>query len=119
MFGLDQLEEILIRSDVVVLTLPLTDKTRHLMDEGKLRKMKQGTILVNIARGAVVDAEALIDVLPKLGGAVLDVFEEEPLGKENVLWDMENVIITPHNSFVGDGNRTRLNRLIIENLVRR
>lgn len=119
MFGLDQLEEILIRSDVVVLTLPLTDKTRHLMDEGKLRKMKQGTILVNIARGAVMDAEALIDVLPKLGGAVLDVFEEEPLGKENVLWDMENVIITPHNSFVGDGNRTRLNRLIIENLVRR
>ena len=61
---------------------------------------------------------ALIESLPNIGGAVLDVFEEEPLPLNSPLWDMENVIITPHNSFVGDGNRNRLNNMIISNLNR-
>lgn len=115
-FGLDRLEEILTESDIVVLTLPLTDQTRHLIDGEKLKKMKLGAILVNIARGAIVDTEALIQVLPNLGGVILDVFEEEPLEEESILWDMENVIVTPHNSFVGDGNRKRLNEVILGNL---
>ena len=115
-FGLDRLEEILTESDIVVLTLPLTDQTRHLIDGEKLKKMKLAAILVNIARGAIVDTEALIQVLPNLGGVILDVFEEEPLEEESILWDMENVIVTPHNSFVGDGNRKRLNEVILGNL---
>ena len=80
--------------------------------------MKKESVLVNIARGAVVDSTALIEALDnkKLGGAVLDVFEEEPLGNENRLWSMENVIVTPHNSFVGDGNRERLERIIFINM---
>lgn len=118
MLGLDKLEDVLMESDIVVLTLPLTEETRHLMNEAKLKQMKSGTVLVNIARGAIVDTDALIDALPNLGGAVLDVFEEEPLSEECPLWDMENVIVTPHNSFVGDGNGKRLMRVIFENLRR-
>lgn len=116
MFGLDRLEEILTESDIVVLTLPLTDQTRHLIDEVKLKKMKRGAILVNIARGTIVDTDALIGALPNLGGAVLDVFEEEPLRWGSSLWDMPKVFITPHNSFIGDGNRERLSKLILTNI---
>ena len=100
-----------------MLTLPLTDETRHLIDGDVFEKMKHGAVLVNIARGAVVDTAALTEALKtKLFGAVLDVFEEEPLSEDSPLWEMENVIVTPHNSFVGDGNADRLFRLISENL---
>lgn len=116
MFGLVKLEDVLTKSDIVVLTLPLTEETRHLMNEAKLKQMKSGAVLVNIARGAIVDPDALIDALPNLGGAVLDVFEEEPLSEERPLWNMENVIVTPHNSFVGDGNGKRLADNILKNL---
>lgn len=117
MLPLELLNPVLEKSDVVVLTLPLTDETRHLMNADRFAKMKQGSVLVNIARGAVVDTEALLDALnDKLSGAVLDVFEEEPLSEDSPLWDMENVILTPHNSFVGDGNGERIDRLILENL---
>lgn len=116
MVSLEDFETVLNRSDVVVLALPLTDKTRHLMNESKLRGLKQGVVLINIARGAVLDTEAFINILPDLGGAVLDVFEEEPLPEDSPLWGMDNVVITPHNSFVGEGNRERLQRVVIENI---
>ncbi len=119
MLPLELLNPVLEKSDVVVLTLPLTDETRHLMNADRFARMKQGSVLVNIARGAVVDTEALLDALnDKLSGAVLDVFEEEPLSEDSPLWDMENVILTPHNSFVGDGNAARLTRVILENLTK-
>lgn len=115
--GMEELEQVLPTADVLVLAVPLTEETRHLMNERRLVLMKEGAILVNIARGAVVEEDALIRVLEaKLGGAVLDVFEEEPIGKENPLWDMEQVILTPHNSFVGDGNAGRLADVIMGNL---
>lgn len=117
MYSLSELEEYLIISDVVVLTLPLTEETYHIMDADKLEKMKKGAILVNIARGAVVDTEALIGAVKnRLAGALLDVFEEEPLNETDLLWDTENVIITPHNSFVGDGNHQRMLGVIFRNL---
>ena len=114
---LEQLESALRKSDVVVLTLPLTEETFHLMNRGRLAEMKPGAILINISRGGVVDTEALERVMLKLGGAVLDVFEEEPLSVDSSLWDMENVIITPHNSFVGEGNRQRLQDVIVAGLM--
>ena len=117
MVSLDKLNIALSESDIVVLTLPLTEQTRHLMNAERFGVMKLGSILVNIARGALVDTMALVEALrDRLVGAVLDVFEEEPLGEHSLLWNMKNVIVTPHNSFVGDGNKNRLNNVIIDNI---
>lgn len=98
-------------ADVMVLTLPLTEETKGLIDERILCSFKG--ILVNIARGGVVDQTAL-EVWE--GAAVLDVFENEPLGEGSPLWDKEDTIVTPHNSFVGNGNAERLRKLILMNL---
>ena len=114
---LSLLDNALKVADVVVLTLPLTDETKHMMNEERFSKMKDGSVLVNIARGAVIEENALINALDnKLLGAVLDVFEVEPLSENSPLWQKENAIITPHNSFVGDGNIERLNKVIFDNL---
>ena len=116
---ISHLEQVLGTSDVVVLTLPLTESTRHLMNEKTLTAMKPGAILVNIARGGVVDTQALIGALEShLGGAVLDVFEQEPLEETSPLWDMERVLLTPHNSFTGDNNLQRLSQVIFSNFNR-
>lgn len=116
MMDLNCLNKVLPKSDIVILTLPLTDETNHLMNESRLGLLNKDAILVNIARGAIIDISALIKILPKIGGAVLDVFEEEPLEKNSRLWDMENVVVTPHNSFIGSGNQVRLNKVILENI---
>lgn len=117
MYHISKLQEVLPHSDVVVLTLPLTEETKHLFGESAFAAMKKGAILVNIARGGVVDTKALIQALQDhLGGAVLDVFEEEPLSPDSPLWDMEQVLLTPHNSFVGDHNSQRLESVILSNL---
>lgn len=118
-YPISQMDELLPQSDVVVLMVPLNEETRHLFDKERIAKMKDGAVLVNIARGGIVDTEALMDALrTKLFGAVLDVFEEEPLGEEHPLWKLENVILTPHNSFVGEGNNKRMFDLIYRNLKR-
>lgn len=116
MLGLDKLDDVLPNCDLVVLTLPLTDATRHLFDDARLRLLKSNAVLVNISRGAVIDTNALIKALPDIGGAVLDVFEEEPLNEDSLLWKSEKVIVTPHNSFVGEGNSERLWKIILRNL---
>jgi len=108
---LQELDDQLKKSDVVVLTVPLTEQTRGLINEKRLGLIRG--MLVNISRGAVVDQQAL----EKWNGeAVLDVFEEEPLDAGSEKWDKKNAVITPHNSFVGDGNNQRLSQLILENL---
>lgn len=116
-YHLCDMKEALSQADIVVITLPLTDETYHMFDEELFAAMKPGAVLVNIARGGLIDAEAMVEALKnKLGGAVLDVFKEEPLKEDSPLWDMENVIITPHNSFVGDGNNRRMSNVILKNL---
>ena len=105
------------QADVVILALPLTEETRHIIDKNALAHTKKGAVLVNISRGGVLNTEALIDTLKgHLGGAVLDVFESEPLDLGSPLWEMDNVIITPHNSFIGEENGERLFNLIVKNL---
>ncbi len=117
MLPLEELDEVLPECDVVVLTLPLTEETRGLMGADRLAGMKAGAVLVNIARGAVVNQSALVQALDaKRISAVLDVFEEEPLPENSPLWDMENLILSPHNSFVGEGNHRRMLDVIINNL---
>ena len=91
-------------------------QTRHLIDNRKLSLMKDGATLVNIARGAIIDTKALLNHIDRFIGAVLDVFEEEPLNENSLLWDRPNIILTPHNSFVGEGNGGRLRKIIVSNL---
>lgn len=105
--GMDSLEDELQSADIAVVTVALTDETRGLV---KARLLKPDAILVNISRGATVD---LTDARCEL---LLDVFENEPLEEQSDLW--ERAIITPHNSFVGDGNADRLWHVIRENLER-
>ena len=118
MLPLDELDNALKQADIVVLTLPLTEQTRHLIDDSKLSLMKDSATLVNIARGAIIDTNALLNHIDRFTGAVLDVFEEEPLNENSPLWDKQNIILTPHNSFVGEGNGGRLREIISENLMK-
>ena len=84
----------------MVIAAPLTPETRGLIGAGALRQMKQTAYLINVARGALVDEEALIAALKEgvIAGAALDVFNREPLPAESELWDLENVIVSPHIS---------------------
>lgn len=108
---LDELDSVLCEADVIVLTLPLTETTKGLIDARRLGLIHG--ILVNIARGAIINQKALE---AWTGEAVLDVFEDEPLKEDSPLWDKEGFIITPHNSFIGEGNGNRLSGLIMKNL---
>jgi phosphoglycerate dehydrogenase-like enzyme len=93
-----ELPYLLAQSDFIILAVPLTSETRHLIGEVAFGCLKPSAYLINIARGDVVDEKALTDALAqkKLAGAGLDVFETEPLPADSPLWQMENVIITPH-----------------------
>ena len=111
-----ELDPVLEEADIVIVAAPLTEETKGLLDSRRLSHMKDGAVLVNIARGALVETRALIKELGRIS-AVLDVFEEEPLPEDSPLWDYENVVITPHNSFVGEGNGRRMGELILKNLM--
>lgn len=116
-YPLDRLDSELSLADVVVLTLPLDKSTENLFDKDKFDEMKTGSVFINIARGKIVCEDALVNALDvKLLGAVIDVFETEPLSKNSKLWEKSNAIITPHNSFVSDGNQDRLFEVVINNL---
>jgi phosphoglycerate dehydrogenase-like enzyme len=88
------------------------------MGRDQLALLPEGCVLVNIARGGVMDTEALVETLGARTDltAILDVFEEEPLLDNSPLWEMANAILTPHNSFVGEGNSRRLWQVILANL---
>jgi phosphoglycerate dehydrogenase-like enzyme len=109
------------QGDFVVVTAPLLEETRHLIDGAALDAMKPGARLVDVSRGGVVDQAALTDALAagRLAGAVLDVFEGEPLAEDSLLWDMENVVITPHCSSVYEGWELAAVNMFCENLERR
>ena len=94
----DDLDKVLPLCDFVVIVTPLTDATRHMFNMDKFRIMKKTAVVINIARGPVVKEDDLIRALQtgEIGGAALDAVEEEPLSSDSPLWDMDNVIITPH-----------------------
>jgi phosphoglycerate dehydrogenase-like enzyme len=106
--------------DFVVLTMPLTPQTRHLINEDVLGAMKKTAILINVGRGAVVDEAALISALAagRIGGAALDVFEEEPLPSTSPLWNLSNVIISPHVAGGSVHYHDKAAALFTENLQR-
>ena len=115
-----ELREFLGESDVVVLCVPLTSETTGLIGEEALRWMKPGSYLVNIARGKMVDEEALVKAIKSghLSGAALDAFAKEPLSPESELWSLDNVIITPHLAGLTRDYPERVLDLFCENLER-
>lgn len=104
--------------DVVVVTAPLLPSTRGLISREVLMAMKQDATLVNIARGGLIDEQAMCEVLAERKDlfAALDVFEKEPLAEDSLLWKLENAAVSPHNSFVSDGNNARMFDVMYSNL---
>lgn len=119
-YSMSNIDKVLSESDVVIITLPYTKDTHHLINEDKFSSMKNNIFFINIARGAIVDEKALINNLQsgKVAAAALDVFEEEPLPESSPLWSMDNVIITPHNSWISELRNERRFDLIYENMKR-
>jgi len=117
---MERLHSVLGEADFVVVCLPLTPATRGLVDAAAFNALKPGAILVDVSRGSIVRQAAMIDALKsgRLKGAVLDVFETEPLPQDNPLWDMANVIVTPHCSSVYDGWEQRSVEMFCDNLDR-
>ena len=115
-----QIRDVLAGVDALILACPLTDRTRHLIGRAELALLRPQAVVVNVARGQVIDESALIEALAdgRIAGACLDVFETEPLPPSSELWAMRNVIISPHSaSTVADENRL-LTDLFIDNIGR-
>ncbi len=112
-----ELPELLAGSDVVTLHVPLTESTRHLVDDDALALMRPTALLVNTARGGVVDTDALVRALQegRIGGAALDVFEDEPNVDPRLL-DLQNVVLTPHLGSAGDRTRSAMCGLAVRNV---
>jgi phosphoglycerate dehydrogenase-like enzyme len=115
-----ELDELLPRADSVVITLPLTTETRGLIDRRRIGLLKPGAILVNLGRGPVLDEDALIDALRsgRVRGAALDVFATEPLPPDSPLWELDNVILSPHTAAQSIRENERIVELFADNLRR-
>lgn len=111
--------DVIPTSDIVIAAIPHTKDTEKLIDAQWFEVMKKDAVFVNVARGQIVDEQALLEVVQsKKIDAVLDVFQTEPLGEEHPFWKLDNVWVSPHNSFVGEGNHGRLFRIIIQNMIK-
>jgi phosphoglycerate dehydrogenase-like enzyme len=120
LFPLARLNDMLGEADFVVIAVPRTAETDHLIGPAQLRAMRPGAFFVNIARGSIVDEPALIEALRTgaIAGAALDVFEREPLPRESPLWSLPNVIISPHAAGSTDAYSHRFTDLFLENIAR-
>ncbi len=116
----ERLDELVGRADGVVVTLPLTDETRGLVSRSTIGGMKRGAIFVNVGRGGVVDEQALVEALQqgRLRGAALDVFATEPLPPGSPLWELPNVIVSPHTAALSYRENERIVELFADNLGR-
>jgi phosphoglycerate dehydrogenase-like enzyme len=119
-YSFDALHNVLAKADWVAVALPLADETRNLFNAELFGIMKPGAHFVNVGRGELVDEPALINALRSghLAGAALDVFATEPLPEDSPLWDMKNVIITPHSSGASPKAGLRSEDLFVENLAK-
>jgi phosphoglycerate dehydrogenase-like enzyme len=118
--GPEGLPDLLVQSDVVVLAMPHTPETKQIIGRAELDRIRRGALLVNIARGKLIDDDAVVAALcdGRLGGAALDVFTREPLDPNSPYWDLPNVIVTPHTSGAMEDYWTPLVALFAENLRR-
>jgi phosphoglycerate dehydrogenase-like enzyme len=119
-FDSESVHDALARSDYVVLACPLTETTEHLIDEAALATMKTDAVLVNAARGGIVDTDALVGALRsnKIRGAALDVTEPEPLPSDHPLWGLENCLLTPHTGGHTPKHWSRLADIVADNVDR-
>ncbi|MBW9153452.1 phosphoglycerate dehydrogenase [Clostridium estertheticum] len=119
-YAMDELREMLKLCDVVVVTVPYTKSTYHLINKDIFSSMKDGTFFINVARGNIVDEHFLITSLKngKLAGAAIDVYEEEPLKENSELWELDNIILTSHNSWISQMRNERRFETIYENMKR-
>lgn len=119
-YGSDDLHSAIETARFVAIAVPLNDETHHMIGPDELEAMREDAYLINVARGAVVDEEALVDALrgDEIAGAALDVFEEEPLPEESPLWGMDDVIISPHRAAITDTYHEDIADLVRENLRR-
>jgi phosphoglycerate dehydrogenase-like enzyme len=117
---ISELNTVLGMANWLVLACPLSPETRQLIDARAIGLLPQSACIVNIARGEIIAEEALIEALrsKKLAGAYLDVFASEPLDNTSPLWDLDNVIVTPHSAGHSLGNESRVMDLFLENLTR-
>jgi phosphoglycerate dehydrogenase-like enzyme len=118
--GPAELDNAIAEADYVVLAAPLTPSTQYLIDARRLALMKPEACFINVSRGGLVEEEALIEVLKskRIGGAALDVFATEPLPADSPLWNLENVILTPHSGGISEQSWDRQYELFTENLRR-
>ena len=114
------LPDLLERAEVLVLCTPHTPETEGMIGAEEMGRLPRGAILINIARGAVIDEPALIDALRSghLGAAALDVYAEEPLPEDSPLWEMDNVLVSPHSGSITDRENELITDLFCENLRR-
>ena len=120
MLPFETLKGVLPEVDALLLACPLTEQTAKLIGAAELAALPPHALLINIARGQVVDERAMIEALAggRLRGAVLDVAEQEPLPADSPLWDMPNVLISPHSASTVDSENAHIVDLFIENLQR-
>lgn len=118
MVGFSDWQQVLPKTDWLVLACPLTATTRQLVNAQALALLPAGAHLINVARGEVVDEPALVAALQsgRLGGAFLDVFAHEPLPRESALWELPQVMLTPHAAGHSDGNEGRVAQMFLDNL---
>jgi len=118
--GVEGLPDLLAASDYVVVTVPLVASTRHMISTEQIRQMKPSAMLVGISRGGVIDEDALVAALEedRLAAAALDVFETEPLPADSPLWDVENLLITPHDAGGTQFETDRILEIFTENVDR-
>jgi phosphoglycerate dehydrogenase-like enzyme len=120
LYAPDQLGQVLRRAEYLVLITPHTDETEHMIGAEQLALLPAGAVLINIGRGQLIDEPAVIAALQSghLAGAALDVFAEEPLPQSSPLWEMPNVLVSPHSGSTSDRENDRLTELFCENLRR-
>ncbi len=116
----ERLDELLVQAENLVICVPHTPDTEKMIGARELALLPQGALFINIGRGAVVDEPALVEALRSghLRGAALDVFAEEPLPASSPLWEMENVLVSPHSASTSDRENNRITDLFCENLRR-
>lgn len=117
-FSIKEIKKEISDYDIIISTLPLTIETKHFIDSELIKKFKDKCVFINVSRGEVVKENDLIESIKnnKFLGVALDVFEQEPLSSGSLLWELEGVYITPHNSFISDQVNKRLYQVIYHSL---